>query len=106
MAVFWVTYLSRFEDEEDDLDEENIPGFSHPTIEPTPRSTTFDKGKARVPDRLATPTGETSFPRTPVSGNIGSAPNGTPKPNRTTIGGVRVETRCVVSVMDGACGLV
>ncbi|TCD61603.1 hypothetical protein EIP91_008168 [Steccherinum ochraceum] len=80
-------------DDDDDFDEENIPGFAHPAMDPSPRSATLDKGKGREPERLATPTGEASFPRTPVSGNIGSAPNGLPKPNRTTIGGVRVETR-------------
>ncbi|KAH8092646.1 Yip1-domain-containing protein [Cristinia sonorae] len=81
-------------DEDDDFDEESIPGFSHPAMEPTPRSATMqDKGKGRQADRLATPTGESSFPRSPLAGNIGSTPNGAPKPNRTTIGGVRVETR-------------
>lgn len=80
-------------DDDDDLDEENIPGFSHPTMNTTPLTGGFDKGKTRAPEQLATPTGASNFPRTPVSGNIGSVPNGTPKSNRRMVGGVQVETR-------------
>lgn len=80
-------------DDDDDLDEESIPGFSHPTMNTTPSTGGFDKGKTRAPDQLATPSSASNFPRSPVSGNIGSAPNGTPKSNRHMVGGVQVETR-------------
>ena len=57
-------------DDYDDLDEENIPGFSHPGFASTPTQASADKGKARAPDQLAEPSG--SIPRTPLSGNIGT----------------------------------
>ena len=76
-------------DDDDDLDEEDIPGFSHPEL--TPNSGVYDKGKGRAAEQLGTPTGGPA-PRTPLSGNIGT-PTGAPKATRTTVGGVRVETR-------------
>ena len=82
-------------DDDDDLDEEAIPGFSHPAMSTTPHSAGYDKGKTRAPEQLATPSSASNFPHTPVTGNIGSAPNGAPKSNRRMVGGVQVETRCV-----------
>ncbi|EGN91921.1 hypothetical protein SERLA73DRAFT_147983 [Serpula lacrymans var. lacrymans S7.3] len=86
-----LTSSSRFieADNDDDLDEENIPGFTHPSLASPPQ----DKGKGRAPEQLAEPSGNTTSP-TGVSGNIGSS-NGSAqsKPARQTIGGVQVETR-------------
>ncbi|CAL1716665.1 unnamed protein product [Somion occarium] len=80
-------------DDEEDFDEEAIPGFSHPSMQTTPLSATAaDKGKGRAAEQLATPSGS-DYPRTPVSGNIGSGPNGVPPSSRRTVGGVQVETR-------------
>ncbi|KAI0783658.1 Yip1-domain-containing protein [Abortiporus biennis] len=76
-------------DDEDDLDDEDIPGFSHPGFAATPTSAT-NKGKTRASEQLAEPSG--SVPRTPLSGNIGT-PTGPPKPTRSTVGGLRVERR-------------
>ncbi|PSS36907.1 hypothetical protein PHLCEN_2v1266 [Hermanssonia centrifuga] len=77
-------------DDDDDLDEENIPGFSHPSVATSPQSPYPDKGKGRATEQLATPTGGSSMP---LSGNIGSMPNGPPKSARRMVGGVQVETR-------------
>lgn len=82
-------------DDEDDLDEEAIPGFTHPGMGTSPRSPAPDKGKGRETDKLSTPVGATEFPRTPLSGNIGTAPSGGPLPARRMVGGVQVETRCM-----------
>lgn len=79
-------------DEDDDLDEEDIPGFTHPGMGVTPNTPVMlDKGKSRAPEQLAQPSGS-NVPRTPLSGNIGG-PNGAAKPSRSTVGGVSVETR-------------
>ncbi|KAI0091253.1 Yip1-domain-containing protein [Irpex rosettiformis] len=82
-------------DDDDDLDEEAIPGFAHPTIgSDTPQSAVFDKGKGRATEQLATPTSAAGPARTPtLSGNIGSMPSGVPSSARRTIGGVQVENR-------------
>jgi len=80
-------------DDDDDLDEDAIPGFSHPSMNATPQSAAYDKGKTRAQEQLATPNSASNFPRTPISGNIGSAPNGAPKSNRRMVGGIQVETR-------------
>jgi protein YIPF6 len=81
-------------DDDDDLDEDAIPGFAHPTIASTPHSAAFDKGKGRITEQLASPVGASGTPRTPtLSGNIGTTPSGAPKPSRRTIGGVQVENR-------------
>lgn len=83
-------------DDDDDLDDDSIPGFSHPAISSTPQSAVFDKGKGRATDQLATPIGGAPSPRTPtLSGNIGSTPTGAPKPVRRVVGGVQVESRYV-----------
>lgn len=79
-------------DDDEDLDEENLPGFSDPSMDAA--SPFPDKGKGRAPDKLATPSGP-SFPNPQLSGNIGSATNDASKPARRTIGGVQVETRYV-----------
>ena len=94
-----------FVDDDDDLDEEAIPGFTHPGMPATPRSPVPDKGKSRATDQLATPSGGSQFPRTPLSGNIGSAPVGTPHSARRMVGGVQVETRCAsVPLISGLSG--
>ncbi|KAI0690161.1 Yip1-domain-containing protein [Cytidiella melzeri] len=81
-------------DDDDDLDEDAIPGFAHPEIANTPQSAAFDKGKGRATEQLAAPTGVAGPPRTPtLSGNIGSTPSGAPKPSRKIVGGVQVESR-------------
>ena len=81
-------------DEDDDFDEEAIPGFSHPSMNASPTSATLDKGKGRAPEQLAAPSGS-NYPHTPVSGNIGSASAGATASStaRRTVGGVQVETR-------------
>ncbi|KAF9484399.1 Yip1-domain-containing protein [Pholiota conissans] len=83
------------DDDDDDLDEENIPGFSHPGLAQSP---TVDKGKSRatyIPDQLAPPSASNGRPMSPVvSGNIGSSAQGAARsPNRQTLGGVQIETR-------------
>lgn len=80
-----------FEDD-DDLDEEAIPGFTHPGLVQSPHSPAPDKGKARAPEQLAPPSASVA-----VSGNIGTPVNGSgaPPSNRHSVGGVRVETRYV-----------
>ncbi|EKM58334.1 uncharacterized protein PHACADRAFT_252582 [Phanerochaete carnosa HHB-10118-sp] len=90
-----LTSTSRFiqADDDDDLDEEAIPGFSHPGMPVTPTSAVSDKGKSRATEQLATLSEGSQHPRTPLSGNIGSVPNGAPQSARQTVGGVRVETR-------------
>lgn len=81
--------------DDDDLDDGQIPGYTHPTLSPG-----LDKGKNRasyVPDQLATPSqaGRSSSPA--LSGNIGSGSSGAPQPARRMVGGVRVETRQAVA---------
>ncbi|KAG1744101.1 Yip1-domain-containing protein [Suillus paluster] len=88
MSHLPLTSTSRFieaDEDDDDLDEQDIPGFSAP-------SPVVDKGKSREPEQLARPS-ETPSPNPNVSGNIGS--NGAPSSssNRQTVGGIRVETR-------------
>ena len=79
-------------DDDDDLDEENIPGFSHPAVVSSPQPPVVDKGKGRATDQLATPTGG-DYSRSQLSGNIGSAQNNPSSASRRTVGGVQVETR-------------
>ncbi|KAK1225003.1 hypothetical protein PQX77_012072 [Marasmius sp. AFHP31] len=84
-------------DDDDDLDEEHIPGFSHPAMGPS--SPQPDKGKNRVrePEQLASPSGNGSASRGQLSGNIGSSAGGsqtgTSRGARQTVGGIQVETR-------------
>ncbi|KAK7050924.1 hypothetical protein VNI00_005036 [Paramarasmius palmivorus] len=77
-------------DDDDDFDEENIPGFAHPSM--GPQSPQPDKGKNRVrePEQLAQPNGTSS---SGLSGNIGSSSSGPSRPARQTVGGIQVETR-------------
>ncbi|CAA7267075.1 unnamed protein product [Cyclocybe aegerita] len=81
-------------DDDDDLDEENIPGFSHPGMAQSPAPQ--DKGKGRasfVPEQLAPPSATPAGPSVPaLSGNIGSSSQPA-RPNRQTVGGLQVETR-------------
>jgi len=78
-------------DEDDDLNDDDIPGFSHPALA---TATIPDKGKSRAqpePEQLAPPS---SRPGPVVSGNIGSSSQTTSRPaNRQTVGGMQVETR-------------
>ena len=82
-------------EDDDDLDEEAIPGFTHPGLVPSPHSPGQDKGKARAPEQLAPP-GSSS-----LSGNIGTPVNGSAPPpsNRRSVGGVQVETRYVLQTL-------
>ena len=75
-------------DDDDDYDEENMPGFTNPAL----ASPVADKGKTRayVPEQLAPPS---SSGPSGLSGNIGSSSNTAPQATRSTVGGVRVETR-------------
>ncbi|KAG6883746.1 hypothetical protein C0992_007916, partial [Termitomyces sp. T32_za158] len=78
------------DDDDDDLNDDDIPGFTHPVVTPQ-----VDKGKAkaREPEQLAPPL-NASGPSSPgLSGNIGSSVNGTTTSSRQTVGGLRVETR-------------
>ncbi|TFK40162.1 hypothetical protein BDQ12DRAFT_602144 [Crucibulum laeve] len=83
-------------DDDDDLDEENIPGFSHPGMVQSPQFPDKGKGRARVPEQLAPPSSANGALANPsLSGNIGSL-NGQGAPRtatRQTVGGVQVETR-------------
>lgn len=79
--------------DDDDLDEDDIPGFSHPTLAQSPLPDK-GKGRARELDQLAAPSGGGGASSPGLSGNIGSA-SGVPRPARQTVGGVQVETRCV-----------
>ncbi|KAA1467631.1 Yip1-domain-containing protein [Dentipellis sp. KUC8613] len=74
-------------DDDDDLNEDDIPGFGAPSpaIPPTP-----DKGKGRQTDQLAPPS--TGASGSALSGNIGTPTNAS-NSARHTFGGVRVETR-------------
>lgn len=83
-------------DDDDDLDDDNIPGFTHPALAQAPK-TPLDKGKGAAryePEQLAAPTvgirGEGS---SNLSGDIGSSSQPQRGPNRQTLGGVQVETR-------------
>jgi len=71
-------------DDDDDLDDQDIPGFSAP-------SPITDKGKSRAPEQLAQPSVMPSLNQN-VSGNIASNASAS-NPNRQTVGGIQVETR-------------
>ncbi|KAJ7455370.1 hypothetical protein B0H11DRAFT_2067818 [Mycena galericulata] len=77
-------------DDDDDLDEDSIPGFSHPTIPQSPAPTSKGKGRAREPEQLAPPSSGNGNASPSLSGNIGS---GAPRAVRSTVGGVQVERR-------------
>ncbi|KAK7033201.1 protein YIP [Favolaschia claudopus] len=77
--------------DDDDIDEESIPGFSHPAMAPmSPGPQMKGKGRAREPEQLAPPSSGNGRASPSLSGNIGSAPA---RPMRTTVGGVQVERR-------------
>ena len=96
-----VLQLTRVRTDDDDFDEDSIPGFTHPQAPAAPPPP-LDKGKRRAHDTLlppptAPPNGTgTSSSSNPLAGNIGTTANGaTPKGDRRTVGGLRVETRYV-----------
>ncbi|KAJ7158669.1 hypothetical protein C8R46DRAFT_1109846 [Mycena filopes] len=76
-------------DDDDDIDEDDIPGFSHPTLPQSPLPNK-GKGRAREPEQLAPPSSGNGRSSPSLSGNIGS---GAARPTRTTVGGVQVERR-------------
>lgn len=82
----------RIDDSDDDLNEEDIIGFTMPSPAP-------DKGKGRVREleQLATPSDNGGMSSPQLSGNIGSATAAPTRPARQTVGGMQVETRCVLS---------
>lgn len=82
------------DDDDDEFDDGDIPGFSHPTIAQS--ESALDKGKSRAHDaeQLASPSANARLPTPALSGKIGSAPSaGASRPTRQTVGGMRVETR-------------
>lgn len=76
-------------DDDDDIDESAIPGFSHPTMRPS--TPPVGKGKLRAPEQLALPTG--SAPPNQLSGNIGAPTPGASGGTRQNFGGIQVESR-------------
>ena len=87
-------------DDDDDLNDDDIPGFSHPALA---TASIPDKGKGRArpePEKLAPPSASNGRPISPaVSGNIGSSSQTAPRPtNRQTVGGMQVETRHVLVI--------
>ena len=81
-------------DDDDDLDEDNIPGFSHPGLASPLSPNNKGKGRAREPEQLAQPSGQNGSVPSGLSGNIGSASGGNgPRSARQTVGGIQVETR-------------
>ncbi|KAK0223316.1 hypothetical protein IW262DRAFT_1365860 [Armillaria fumosa] len=81
-------------DDDDDLDEENIPGFTHPSMQ-SPQIPDKGKGRAREPDQLALPSSNGRVSSPVLSGNIGSSVSGGASRSgaRQTVGGINVETR-------------
>ncbi|KAJ7126902.1 Yip1-domain-containing protein [Mycena epipterygia] len=80
-------------DDDDDLDEDSIPGFSHPTIAPqSPVPPSKGKRRAREPEQLAPPSSGNGRASPSLSGNIGSG-GAARGPARSTVGGVQVERR-------------
>ncbi|GLB40356.1 putative yip1-domain-containing protein [Lyophyllum shimeji] len=77
-------------DDDDDLDDDDIPSFTHPALASPPDK---GKGRAREPEQLAPPSTAARASTPVVSGNIGSSANGAARPSRQTVGGVQVETR-------------
>jgi protein YIPF6 len=94
LTLFWFTncrFFLYFPDDDDDLDEENLPGFS---IGPPPPDK--GKGRAHAQEQLAPPSNNAGTSSPVLSGRIGAPLNGAPPPTRQTVGGVQVETRCVL----------
>ncbi|KAH9178256.1 Yip1-domain-containing protein [Lactarius sanguifluus] len=80
-------YIQPDESDDDDLNDDDIPGFGGagtPLLSNTP-----DKGKARAPDSPA-PSG---LPLPVVSGNVHSSASATRGSTRQALGGLQVETR-------------
>ena len=77
------------DDDDDDLNEQDIPSFTTPNLSPP----VIDKGKARTPDPVAQ-TNSAGALSQGISGNIGTS-NVPHKPAQQTVGGIRVEMRCV-----------
>ena len=80
-------------DDDDDFDEESIPGFSHPEVAQTPRLPDKGKGRASEHDQPVLPSAIGGTTNAALAGNIGSSQNSGPRTTTQTIGGVRVETR-------------
>ncbi|KAF8740977.1 hypothetical protein AX14_006452 [Amanita brunnescens Koide BX004] len=80
-------------DDDDDFDEESIPGFSHPEVAQTPRLPDKGKGRASEHDQPVLPSAIGGTTNAVLAGNIGSSQNSGPRTTTQTIGGVRVETR-------------
>ncbi|KAJ6531885.1 hypothetical protein B0H19DRAFT_1189095 [Mycena capillaripes] len=82
---------SQFIQNDDDSDEDDIPGFTHPGLAPqSPQPFSKGKGRAREPEQLAPPSSRNGPASPSLSGNIGSGPA---RPARSTVGGVQVERR-------------
>ncbi|KAJ7285075.1 hypothetical protein C8J57DRAFT_1290370 [Mycena rebaudengoi] len=79
--------------DEDDYLEDDIPGFSHPTLGRSPSPPRKGKGRAREPEQLAAPSNANGPASPSLSGNIGSGQNSATRATRSTVGGVQVETR-------------
>jgi hypothetical protein len=82
----------QFFSDDDDLDEDDIPGFSHPTLSgpQSPAPYSKGKGRARESEQLAPPSSGNGRASPSLSGNIGSGPA---RPARSTVAGVQVERR-------------
>jgi protein YIPF6 len=95
-SVSYLAYTAA--DDDEDLDEENIPGFSHPGLASPLPPPDKGKGRAREPDVLAPPSSSQNGRLSPaLSGNIGSAVPGSSsgRGTRSTVGGIQVEQRYV-----------
>jgi len=96
--------LSTPDDSDDDLNEDDIPSFTHPSLSQPAVGKPLDKGKAPAryePEQLAPPSAGTRAQGSlSLSGNIGSSSSGAQRGSRQNVGGVQVETRCV---MNAAC---
>ena len=89
-AAYKLCFFFPEDDSDDDLNDEDIPGFGGPG---TPLLATPDKGKGRAPQNLASP----GLPPPAVSGNIGTSGNAPRSSTRQSFGGVNVETRYAFS---------
>jgi hypothetical protein len=85
-------HLDKKVDDDDDLDEESIPGFSHPEIAQTPRLPDKGKGRAQEHNQPGS-SANVGTVNASLAGNIGGSQNSGPRTTTQTIGGVRVETR-------------
>lgn len=90
---FTFRHADKIQDDEDDLDEESIPGFSHPEVVQTPRLPDKGKGRASEHDKPAFSSANGGTTSASLAGNIGSSQDSGPRTTTQTIGGVRVETR-------------